>query len=328
MEKIKNKNYKLKLCQNYERKGLCDYGNNCNFAHGKNDLRKKKCDSYENCWNEDCKFEHPENWDPKKNKICKYYVNGFCKTGNNYKFNHIIEGTEENIEISINNNIQKTSDKKLDLNSNDIFPPLISQEDNKIVNTNYNEKDNINKSINILKKKEIIDDLELHRNKIENTDKDISLNIKFSINGKELNENELNEFLSIDKDNFQLEENIKNKDCSFFNSKKIDKINEKEIYENVVNDEKIMKNYGKTDDNLDILESNIDIMVKYFKEHSEIIKENLENQSTDNKLNFYNYYIENVMFLNKIIHDVKLFSFNCKILIKQERIKSNYIRYH
>lgn len=159
----------------------------------------------------------------------------------------------------------------------------------------------------------------LEVNESEKKEENIQFDINFSIDGKDVSVDKLNEILNIDTNDIQFEENIKNKNKDDFSKQK--KIDEKEIYEKVINDEKIMSNYGKVDGNLDLLENNIDIMVKYFKEHSEIIKENLENKSIDTELGFYNYYIENVMFLNKIIHDINLFETNCKLLIKQERIK-------
>jgi hypothetical protein len=169
--------------------------------------------------------------------------------------------------------------------------------------------------------------LHVNRNNLEinekpKKDEDVRFDIKISIDGKEVSADKLDKILNIDKNNIiQLEKNIKDKNNDNFSKPK--KINEKEIYEKIINDEKIMSNYGKVDDSLDLLENNIDIMVKYFKEHSEIIKENLEIKSIDTELNFYNYYIENLMFLNKIIHDINLFETNCKMLLKQERIKNH-----
>lgn len=317
MENFKNKNYKLKLCSNYEKKGLCNYGDNCNFAHGKNDLRKKKCYNYENCWNEHCNFEHAENWNPKRNKICKYYINGFCKNENICNFNHITGEIE---------NFEKTSYKKFDINSNDIFPPLLNEK-NKIININQDEEDN--DKFELIKK---------HDNKIKNMNEDISLNINFSLNGKELNENELNKFLNINRDNLQLgkneeidkinKENLGNneydsessyllnknakrnnvnsneKEKKYLDKYEKIKIDEKKIYDKITNDKDLMHNYIKyknSEDILDICGNNIEVMNKYLVEHINIIKDNFnEIMFKTDDTNFSNYCINAQLLLNNI----------------------------
>ncbi|KAI7869086.1 hypothetical protein K492DRAFT_212102 [Lichtheimia hyalospora FSU 10163] len=86
--------YKLKLCNFYENYGKCNRGDNCNYAHGKDELRefKKICNFGLDCYKEDCHFTHPKGWNPKDNiKVCEYYMNGFCKNEDNCKFSHIKE---------------------------------------------------------------------------------------------------------------------------------------------------------------------------------------------------------------------------------------------
>ena len=36
------RNYKTELCERFENEGSCKYGENCQFAHGKHELREKK----------------------------------------------------------------------------------------------------------------------------------------------------------------------------------------------------------------------------------------------------------------------------------------------
>lgn len=125
--------YKIKLCDFYIKNGKCDRGDNCSYAHGKEDLKdfEKKCNFGLKCHKEDCKFSHPDDWNPEDNKkICEYYINGFCKNDDNCKFKHIIEDNNydiENVKINekkdINTNITEESINKnvyIKENTNDI----------------------------------------------------------------------------------------------------------------------------------------------------------------------------------------------------------------
>lgn len=64
--------YKTEICKNFEVKGKCKWGENCCFAHGKNELRKKTLFNY---------FY--------KTKICKHFnKNGFCPYASRCQYFH------------------------------------------------------------------------------------------------------------------------------------------------------------------------------------------------------------------------------------------------
>lgn len=64
--------YKTEICKNFEMKGKCKWGENCCFAHGKNELRKKTLFNY---------FY--------KTKICKHFhKNGFCPYASRCQYFH------------------------------------------------------------------------------------------------------------------------------------------------------------------------------------------------------------------------------------------------
>lgn len=222
-----------------------------------------------------------------KTKLCKYFKNGNCNKGENCTFSH----DSKEIICKYSNNCYK-------------------KDRCNFLHINVNEKQKIKKKkTNIIDYKEL---LLLDDN--EEKEDDVSVNVKLSINGEEINNEKLNEILNINKENKHLE-----KDNNNIISES--KIREEEIYEKVINDEKIMNNYGKVDNKLDLLENNIDIMVKYYKEHAKIIKENLENNSITKLNNFSNYYLDNIILLNKISNYINLFEANCKDILKQEKIR-------
>jgi hypothetical protein len=131
---VEKKYYKLKLCNFYEKYGKCNYGKNCNYAHGKNELRdfKKYCVNGLNCFKKDCLFAHPECWNYKKNvKICEYFINGFCKHGDNCEFRH---KEDNNIEINKDDN-----NKDFLLLEKDIDSNIIEES----INKNNNQENNI-----------------------------------------------------------------------------------------------------------------------------------------------------------------------------------------
>lgn len=106
--------YKTDLCENFEKYGKCKYGNNCQFAHGMEELRKKKvpksyktvlCDNwvrYGKCrYGSKCKFIHNKaiindtmkekikTNNKYKTKTCKYYLQKKpCPFGENCGFIH------------------------------------------------------------------------------------------------------------------------------------------------------------------------------------------------------------------------------------------------
>lgn len=139
MNKINDKkidNYKKIICNYWEIKN-CKYMYNsekCSFAHGFDDLRKKRCDSYGYCWDEDCylKFLHPEDWNPYNNKIeCSLCLNPEKKCNKeNKRYKHIDNILEEKVII---NNIQK-------IPKDDEFPELFkSKYDNNEYKYKYSD---------------------------------------------------------------------------------------------------------------------------------------------------------------------------------------------
>ena len=222
-----------------------------------------------------------------KTKLCKYFKNGNCNKGEKCTFAH----DSKKIICKYGNSCHK-KDKC------------------NFLHTNINSNIKINEE-----KTDIID------YKDEEKKEDISINLNFSINGEEINYSKLNEILNIDEENKYIENDINTINNNIVPDLKI---NEEEIYEKVINDKKIMNSYGKVDNNFDLLENNINIMVKYYKEHAKIIKENLENNSIDAKLNnLSNYYFDNIILLNKISYYIDLFEENCKDILKQEKMIKN-----
>jgi hypothetical protein len=114
MENIKKYN-KLKLCSYYE-KGKCHKSKeNCNYAHGKDDLRefKKKCINGLDCFKENCHFSHPKGWNYKNNiNICEYYKKGFCRNEDYCNFKHINKENDKIIDNEINNDIELHENKE------------------------------------------------------------------------------------------------------------------------------------------------------------------------------------------------------------------------
>lgn len=190
MENIK-KNYKLKLCT-YYKNGKC-YKNKdeCNYAHGKDDLRvfEKECNFGLKCFKEDCIFKHPEGWDCKNN--------GFHTNNDNYEIeNGNIEGKkkENNKNIDVNNkdvdndaftNVEIFVDG-VEINNSDNI--LSINEDIKDINKCKIDEDNHDKVLNYLNEMQKI--YEDFSKKIKNRiDKDFindkynySFNIKIELN--------------------------------------------------------------------------------------------------------------------------------------------------
>ena len=67
--------YKTELCKNYEINGYCKYGDNCAYAHGKENLRLKVT-----------------NTTAYRTKKCvQFFENGYCPYGNRCQFAHQLE---------------------------------------------------------------------------------------------------------------------------------------------------------------------------------------------------------------------------------------------
>lgn len=85
--------YKTEICKNFVLYKNCKFGINCCFAHGKNELRKKK----------DFNFFY-------KTKICKHFhQKGFCPYGNRCQYFHFNSN-------KIFNELLDTLIKKIELN--------------------------------------------------------------------------------------------------------------------------------------------------------------------------------------------------------------------
>lgn len=120
-----NNKYKKEICL-YWKNGKCrKESKDCSFAHGKNDIMNEDCLNGIRCYNENCKFNHPEEWDPLNNKKeCNFCIKGFCNKENK-KFKHInVKCDNEIIEINKNKN------KEFIFNEND-FPELDKNSVNK-----------------------------------------------------------------------------------------------------------------------------------------------------------------------------------------------------
>lgn len=183
MEDSNNK-YKTKLCNNYKKFKKCPKGDECLYAHGEEELRKtsKKCINGLKCFNKDCSFIHPSNWNYINNiKKCIYYKNGECVNDEcNFihdlernKTNEHIQENDPNITIPINGydykfkNEDKILDKKHE--KNDKIEELNNF--NKLTNNLCFELEK-----NILDFKKELDEL----NRPEN--KEIIYNLKLQLN--------------------------------------------------------------------------------------------------------------------------------------------------
>ncbi len=195
------KYYKLKLCNFYEKHGKCTKGDDCNYAHGKDDLKdfRKECVNGLKCFKKDCLFLHPENWNYENNiKICEYYLNGYCINEDKCKFKHIKENEEvennyeetkndENINININNN-----DEFPELKEN-ISPDIIKMNDNifeEEKKSNLNIIYNVNNNENM--KYNLSPDIEIFVNGIKND----MLNINPENNNKDNDFNEIDKLIN------------------------------------------------------------------------------------------------------------------------------------
>ena len=67
--------YKTELCKYYEINGFCKFGDNCAYAHGKENLRAKVTNSISY----------------KTKKCVQFFINGFCPYGNRCQFAHALK---------------------------------------------------------------------------------------------------------------------------------------------------------------------------------------------------------------------------------------------
>lgn len=141
---IKNNKYKTVLCRKWN-KGKCNYDKNkCLFAHGDNDINKNniktKCVNGDKCYNENCLYEHPNEWNPEDNKKdCLFCKKGFCNK-KDVKYYHI---KEDKYDIYNDNNfpeLNKTNKLYVD-NKNDDFNNLDFK--NKVEDVIINDKESV-----------------------------------------------------------------------------------------------------------------------------------------------------------------------------------------
>jgi len=79
-----NPRFKTEICRNFKEKGTCLYGDLCQFAHGKNELRKDV-------------VRHNK----YKTKHCqKYWINGYCAYGPRCNFIHKEQETQRATNLS------------------------------------------------------------------------------------------------------------------------------------------------------------------------------------------------------------------------------------
>ena len=115
-QKIKSNEQKLKfrteLCKMFEINGTCKFGKNCNFAHGKENIRENlfKKSGY-------------------KKRICKnFFQKGFCMYGNRCQFSHQILKKDN---FSFVKEIKEISEKNFNLYNREqlpIFKKIINNE--------------------------------------------------------------------------------------------------------------------------------------------------------------------------------------------------------
>ena len=96
--------YKTELCKYYEsNNGYCQYGDNCAYAHGIDDLRKKTTNS--------CYY--------RTKKCTSFFNNGYCPYGNRCQFAHIDFEERKKEQISYSNMlnlINKNIEDKKEIN--------------------------------------------------------------------------------------------------------------------------------------------------------------------------------------------------------------------
>lgn len=242
------KYYKLKLCYSYEKNKKCDKGNYCTYAHGKEELKsyKKECINGLACFKKDCQFSHPKDWNYINNvKTCEYYMNGFCKNGDNCDFKHIKEDIKINTDEK-NNKIDENICKNLYINNNNDFPSLNE-------NTDFNKKNIVEEGL-----KEIVNNIK--NDEIQN--KELDSNFEIFINGNKYTDNILN----------IMDENIKNTEVI----EHVEDTNSNIIKENNGRSLDDIDNINKNKDLVIELEEN-------FEEYIKKIKNNIDKVFTGNK---------------------------------------------
>eukprot|EP01017_Pseudomicrothorax_dubius_P040601 TRINITY_DN6376_c0_g1_i3.p1 TRINITY_DN6376_c0_g1~~TRINITY_DN6376_c0_g1_i3.p1 ORF type:complete len:284 (+),score=55.61 TRINITY_DN6376_c0_g1_i3:95-946(+) len=98
-----NGKYKTMLCRYYERDGTCIKGDQCQYAHGDYELRRREAYSYENFdyqsggggggglmkkSNKYTPFPQPTYSIQQKPQLCAFYLKGECRFGDKCKYLH------------------------------------------------------------------------------------------------------------------------------------------------------------------------------------------------------------------------------------------------
>ena len=91
-----NFKYKTELCKFYEMNNYCKFGENCIFAHGKENLREDK-------------FKKSGY---KKRPCQNFFENGFCLYGNRCQFSHNIKEYKFVNKLNYNKNYNNNNNKK------------------------------------------------------------------------------------------------------------------------------------------------------------------------------------------------------------------------
>lgn len=164
-----NNKIKKVICKNWLNNRCRFTQKECIFAHGENDIIKNNCFNGIKCWNENCNYQHPKNWNPYDNKEeCILCLKGFCNK-NNKKYKHI-KNMDKNEDTKENN-----KNGIIILPKKEDFPEII---ENKHINKNvyeYKYSDILKSNLIDYKKKEIE---EIVKN---NDEKDELIDIKTQI---------------------------------------------------------------------------------------------------------------------------------------------------
>ena len=103
-EEQSQKKYRTELCKYFEINGRCKFGDNCIFAHGKENLRENLC----------------KKSGYKKRPCVNFFEKGFCMYGNRCQFSHDIKQFEKDENEKKENNFSyKLFFKELNMNLND-----------------------------------------------------------------------------------------------------------------------------------------------------------------------------------------------------------------
>lgn len=318
-----NSKYKIGLCKYYSSPKGCDNGNKCSFAHGKDEIIKKKCLNGIKCWNENCIYNHPKDWNPENNKkecfICYKYDN-ICNKENS-KYKHIVDN-DYNIDIKGDKNINS------DISINKEFPEIIKNIKLKEINKDLEIKysDILKSNLTNYGKNKTPEDEKLKE--IDNSDNEINVQkIKKQLEDKYIL---LTKIDNKDWGNYEEIDNIQ-KDINILEDKynKIKNANKSDIFENDINLDFIFNGHNDEHENIseeelpninvsiNILEDNnftkninetkelIEKIVKKFTSYNRKIKQDINNNIKND--DFKIILINN---LNEILSGIILFKNN------------------